>query len=222
MIDQKTTNPPDIKRHPITPQRIALIRVWNDLLLVVLSFIFLNPILDNPAARIILGSAAGMFIGSMLGYFLIRQGRQLIGMGFVIYGLLFGLTTISIFVDGLGPFALVTMVLVTTLSVSYAIPVRRAIEAISASLVLGIFSLVFDLYWRSSEFGSLVAPPQLPFDSLTVIVSLISNPQSRSTEGEFRHWIYEMILHCILSRYSSHFEAESTQNPFLHPCMHLI
>ena len=62
----------------------------------------------------------------------------LIGMGFVIYGLLFGLTTISIFVDGLGPFALVTMVLVTTLSVSYAIPVRRAIEAISASLVLGI------------------------------------------------------------------------------------
>jgi GAF domain-containing protein/HAMP domain-containing protein len=161
MIDQKTINPPDIRRLPITPQRIALIRVWNDLLLVILAFIFLNPILNNPAARIIIGSAAGMFIGSMLGYFLIREGRQLIGMGFVIYGFLFGLTTISIFVDGLGPFALVTMVLVTTLSVSYAIPVRRAIEAISASLVLGIFSLVFDLYWRSSELGSLVAPPQL-------------------------------------------------------------
>ena len=161
MIDQKTINQPVIRRLPITPQRVALIRVWNDLLILIIAFIFLNPLMINTAARIILGSAAGMFIGSLLGYFLIQQGRQLIGMGFVIYGLLFGLTTISIFVEGLGPFALVTMVLVTTLSVSYAIPVRRAIEAISASLVLGIFSLVFDLYMRSSELRSLVAPPQL-------------------------------------------------------------
>lgn len=161
MIDQKTNIQTDSRRLPITPQRIALIRVWNDLIIVVLAFIFLNQVLDRTASWVILGSAAGMFFGSLLGYYLIKQGRQLIGMGFVIYGLLLGLTTISVFIEGLGPFAIVTMVLVTTLSVSYAIPLRRVIEAISASLVLGIFSLVFDLYLRSTAFASLAAPPQL-------------------------------------------------------------
>ena len=173
MIDQKTNNQPDSRKLPITPQRIALIRVWSDLLLVMIAFIFLNQVLENTAAQIILGSTAGMFIGTLLGYFLIQQGRQLIGMGFVIYGFLIGLTIISIFVDGLGPFALVTMVLVTTLSVSYAIPLRRVIEAISTSLVLGIFSLVFDLYLRSSEIVSLVAPSQL-ISSLWFVTLILS------------------------------------------------
>jgi hypothetical protein len=160
MINQTTNNQTGMRRLPITPQRIAVIRLWNDLLLVIVTFIFLSPILDSSAARIVLGCATGMFVGSLIGYFLLQQGRTLVGMGFVIYGLLFGLTTISVFVEGLGPFSIVTMVLVTTLSVSYAIPVRRVIEAISASLVLGAFSLIFDLNFPGAEFR-LAAPPEL-------------------------------------------------------------
>ena len=160
MNNQTTDNLTGIRRLPITPSRVALIRLWNDLFILIVAFIFLRPILDDKTSWLVLGSALGMFTGSILGYFIIQQGRTLIGMGFVIYSFLLGLTTISIFVQGLGPFAIVTMVLVTTLSVSYAIPVRRVIEAVSASLLLGIFSLVFDLRFRGADFR-LSAPQQL-------------------------------------------------------------
>jgi len=160
MNNQTINNSAGNHKLPITPNRIALIRLWYDLFIVIVTFIFLRPILDNKISWIVIGSTLVMFTGSTLGYFIIQQGQKMIGMGFVIYSFLLGLTTISIFVEGLGPFVIVTMILVTTLSVSYAIPGRRIIEAVSASFVLGVFNLVFDLRFRGAEFR-LAAPQHL-------------------------------------------------------------
>ena len=170
MTNQKSNHSTSAGRLPITPQRIASIRVWNDLLILIVSAIFLSSSLENTTSWFILAGSFGMLAASLIGYYLIQQGRTITGMGFVIYGLLFGMTTISAFVEKLGPFSLVAMVLVTTLSVSYAIPVRRVIEAVSASLVFGIFSLLLDLNFRGAEFR-LSAPPQLT--TLLWIITLI-------------------------------------------------
>ncbi|NIV10473.1 MAG: HAMP domain-containing protein, partial [Aliifodinibius sp.] len=160
MNDQNSNNHTGVSRLPISPKRIASIRVWTDLLIVVVVFIFLSPILETTTARIVLASVTGIFAGSLFGYFLIQRGRTIIGMGFVIYGFLIGLTTIAVYVEGLGPFSIVAMLLVTVISVSYAIPIQRVIEALSAGIALGVFSLVFDINFRGAAFR-LAAPPQL-------------------------------------------------------------
>jgi GAF domain-containing protein/HAMP domain-containing protein len=136
----------------ISPQRLATVRLLNDVIIVAASIYFLLPTLSESIARVILAAVIGMLAATIFGYFQIRRQRVTIGMGFIIYGLLINLTIIAAFVDRLGPFALVTMVLITTLSVSYGFPPRRVIEAVSASVIFGLGSLVFDQLYRGASF----------------------------------------------------------------------
>ncbi|MGD2027764.1 MAG: hypothetical protein PVI99_08110, partial [Anaerolineales bacterium] len=159
MTNLETRNPQNL-RQPILPQRIAQIRLVSDLLTILVVFFFVNEILDQTNAQIILASTIGMFISTLIGYQLVQRGKTVSGMGFVIYGLVFGLSTISVFVEQLGLFTLVTILLVTTLSVTSSIPFRKIIEAMAAAFVLGVASLVFDLYFRMATFR-LIAPPEL-------------------------------------------------------------
>jgi len=146
---------------PATPLRIATIRLVNDLIILAVTLIFTIEALDQAPVRYILMGVSGIAISTLIGYFFTRRGRPIIGMGFMIYGMVLGLTFASIFAEKLGPFTLVTLVLVTTLMVSYNIPQRRVIEAISASLIFGSAAMIFDLNFRGAPFR-LPMPQGLP------------------------------------------------------------
>ncbi len=159
--------------HPtplITPARIATIRVINDLVITLITLYFTIPAFELDFGKAIFIIVAGIFLGSLLGWFLIRRGNTILGMGFVIYGLILGLPVVSIFVEGLGPFTLVSLILITALSVSYGVPSRRVIEAMTASVLAGAASMVFDLRFREAEFR-LPTPATLP--SLLWIVTFL-------------------------------------------------
>lgn len=150
-IEPKPTQ--DIQAKPlVSPQRLATVRLWNDVIIVAASIYFLLPILSETVARVIMAAVIGMLAATVIGYYQIRRQRITIGMGFLVYGLLINLTVISVFVERLGPFALVTMVLITTLSVSYGFPLRRVAEAIGASVIFGLGSLIFDQLYRGAPF----------------------------------------------------------------------
>lgn len=166
-----TTKSSKISRDPISPQNIALIRLVNDFLIVLITAFSVFPILDQTSARIILATTIGVFSATLIGFLLVRSGKTIYGMGFVIYGLIIGLPVISIFIEQLGLFTLVTILLITTLSVTYGIPFRRIIEAMTAAFVMGTASLIFDLNFRGAPFR-LTAGPELTILFWAVILAL--------------------------------------------------
>jgi len=157
----------------ITPLRIASIRLINDLLLLVITFIFTYERLHLVQPRIVLISVGAITASTLIGYFLIQRQKEEPGMAFLIYGLIFGLTVINVVVERLGPFTLVTLLLVTTLSVSYGFKQRRVIEGISASLILGSAGMIFDFNFRGAAFR-LVPPASLTPILWGVILVLIA------------------------------------------------
>jgi len=110
----------------------------------------------------VLISALGILAGTLTGYQIIRRKRVIIGMGFVIYGLIFGLSTISVFVKGIGLSIWVAIMFTTILSVTYDIPARRLIEAIVVAFIASTASLIFDISFQGADFRLAVPQEAAP------------------------------------------------------------
>lgn len=155
----KTPNTP---RQPISPNRIAQMRLVGDLFLLAITIMFVFPVLNQLGGQIVLGAALGILAGTLIGLLYIRREQVITGMGFVIYGLVLGLTIISAFVNGIGLFIWIAIMLITILSVTYAIPARRLIEAIVVSFLFASASLIFDLSFRGAAFRLSVPAAYTP------------------------------------------------------------
>lgn len=161
MSNQEIRNP-NTPRQPISPFRITQMRLVGDIFLLAITILFVFPMLDQSSGQIVLGAALGILAGTLIGYQLIRRNQVVTGMGFVIYGLVLGLSTISVFVDGIGLFIWVAIMLITILSVTYAIPARRLVEAIVISFLFATASLIYDLSYRGAEFRLTVPAAYTP------------------------------------------------------------
>ena len=174
MIDQERINQQLNKQQsapPITPIKIATVRLISDFIVVLVTAFFVSDVLDLVAGRFILMGTAIIFGSTLIGYFIMRRGNEILGMGFLIYGLIIGLTTVSVFAANMGVFTLVTLVMINALSVSYSIPQRRVIEAISSSLIFGAASVIFDLNYNDAAFR--LPTPDLLIDIVWVIIIVL-------------------------------------------------
>lgn len=173
MSNQEITNP-SAPRQPISPYRIAQMRLVGDVFLLFITILFIRPWLNLFAGQMVLASAVAILIGTVVGYQLIRRQRVILGMGFVIYGLILGLASISVFVQGIGFFIWVATMLITILSVTYAIPARRLIEAIVVSFLVSTASLIFDLSAIDADFRLTVPTDYTPVFWVIIVGILIA------------------------------------------------
>jgi GAF domain-containing protein/C4-dicarboxylate-specific signal transduction histidine kinase len=136
----------------LTPRQVANIRLALDLILLIGAFIFLLPHAEVTQVKYVLGAFLGMVVMTIVGYYLIQRERDILGLGFLIYGFILSMLAISIFVERIGMFAGILMILGTILTTSTSMPSRRGTEAAAASVVLGFGSLLFDIFSRDTNF----------------------------------------------------------------------
>ena len=163
----------NLQRKPISPKQLVSVKLVSDFILTLFTLYFALPIIQELSGQIIFAGILAIFISSIIGFFLIRKERVILGMGFVIYGMIIGLGATSIFVVGLGPFTLVALVLITSLMVSNAIPRPRAIEAIFVSVIVGAASMAFDITNKNTLFR-LEPTPELPIILWGITLVLIA------------------------------------------------
>lgn len=177
MNKNQSPNSNSATTQPLNPRVISLARLIYDFIAFIFSAYLILPALSQaPDIRIglliILGSVFGIFISTLVGYLLIRKGKPVEGLGFVVYGMIVGLFFVSLFVEGFGAFTFVTLVLLTTLSVSTSVPVRKMLTAISMSVLFGAAALFIDLNTGAALFR--IPAPEILAPVLWVLTFVIS------------------------------------------------
>ena len=140
-----------------TPRQLANIRLGLDLILLVSAFIFLLPNAEIMQVKVVLGTFLGMVIATVIGYILIQREREILGLGFLIYGFIISMLVISVFIERIGMFTGILMILSTILVTSTSLPTRRGTEAAAASVVFGFGSLLFDIFNRNADYRLVIS-----------------------------------------------------------------
>ncbi len=136
----------------LTPKQIANILLGLDLVLLIAAFIFLLPYAELMQVKIVLGAFLGLAVAAIGGYILVQRDREVLGLGFFIYGFIFSLLIISIFIERIGLFTGLLMIMGTILITSTSLPTRRGTEAVAASMVFGFGCLLFDIFNRNADY----------------------------------------------------------------------
>ena len=136
----------------ITPELLSLLRLGISTAAMILAFFFLFPQWKAFQVQVILLSFFAILITSVISFFLIRAGRNVAGLGFTVYGFIFGAFIISIFVERIGLFVGILTILTAILTVSIGVSTRRVVEAIAISVIVGSGALLLDLYTRGESY----------------------------------------------------------------------
>ncbi|MDH5506272.1 MAG: GAF domain-containing protein [Anaerolineae bacterium] len=137
-------------------QRGILLRLIISL--VTLSILFLGQFYGTLPSNVIIVSILVVFLTHLIG--LIFINRELIrpGMGIINGGIIFGLFFVSVVTEGFGLFAMLFMILLTSMIVATTVSRVQAARSIVASVSVGLLALLFDLFIGPAPFR-IPTPP---------------------------------------------------------------
>ena len=167
MTNQKISKLHPTNRTPLQPKRVALYHLVFNAIIVITILILARPIIDTEAGINILVSVSSILLSTVIGYILIRRDHSTVGLGFVIYGLMFGFFWVSFIIEGIGGFTFFTLVLITGISVSTDVSTRLRIYAIITSVVIGSAAFLIDINTKGASYR--IAPPEILSEILLFI-----------------------------------------------------